>query len=485
MAQGRGTAAVAEGDILEFNVTVDLFHLGVFAGLVLLGLVIHDLGQTLDGDLCLLDGHLQADQLADRVRKVRGKGAEGHIAAQRHLTVQHLHDAHIRGDHAEDGGDEGGDQGLHRADLAGAQADLQALDVFPLQSFQLTVLFGVALDGLDAPEALDHLAVEDSRLLHGLFVDPLEGLLEDEHQQDAQQGGEDRNGEEGGIHPEEDDAGGAGHHNIHHDAQRDAGEHRFDGAGVGVAGGDLAGLAGGEELHGQFENMPEVAQHQGDIDLDGQIDEHPLPHHTDECAGDAHDAEHQNNGHQQALQPVGKDLIHQYLVVHRGCDPDDGQDDRAEDGVEEELLLGPQQVEETLDHAALLLLACLELRGGGHQEQNAGKVLVELIEGDLFQLFCRVADDDVVAASELLSFVSALLPLLFLPDHVPTPLAVVLDGGLLKDRHKVGQTLVGDDLCNTGSGEFAEEVFPVYPDGGGAESQLLRRLFHTGQVCAF
>ena len=64
-------------------------------------------------------------------------------------------------------------------------------------------------------------------------------------------------------------------------------------------------------------------------------------------------------------------------------------------------------------------------------------------------------------------------------------ITVVFDGGLLEDRHKVGQTLVGDDLCNTGSGEFAEEVFPVYPDGGGAESQLLRRLFHTGQVCAF
>ena len=138
-----------------------------------------------------------------------------------------------------------------------------------------------------APEAPDHLAVEDSRLLHGLFVDPLEGLLEDEHQQDAQQGGENRNGEEGGIHPEEDDAGNAGHHNIHRNAQCDAGEHRFDGAGVGVAGRDLAGLAGGEELHGQLEDVPEVAQHQRDVDLDGQIDEHPLPHHADEGAGDA------------------------------------------------------------------------------------------------------------------------------------------------------------------------------------------------------
>ena len=28
VAQGRGTAAVAEGDILELNVTVDFFHLG-------------------------------------------------------------------------------------------------------------------------------------------------------------------------------------------------------------------------------------------------------------------------------------------------------------------------------------------------------------------------------------------------------------------------------------------------------------------------
>ena len=126
--------------------------------------------------------------------------------------------------------------------------------------------------------------------------------------------------------------------------------------------------------------MPEVAQHQGNIDLDGQIDEHPLPHHTDECAGDAHDAEHQNNSHQQALQAVGEYLIHQDLVIHRGCDTQNSHDDRAEDGVEEKLLLRQQQVEETLDHAALFLLACLELRGRGHQEQNAGKVLVELIE---------------------------------------------------------------------------------------------------------
>ena len=287
VAQGRRTAAVAEGDILEHNITVDLFHLGVFPGLVLLGLVIHDLGQTLDGDLCLLDGHLQADQLADRRSKVRGKGAERHIAAQRHLTIQHLHDTDVGRYHAEDGGDEGGDKGLHRADLAGAQAYLQALDVLPFQSFQLPVFLCIALDRLDAAQTFDHLAVQDGRLLHRLLVDPLEGLLEDEDEQDAQQGGKDGDGEEGGIHPEEDDAGNAGHHDIHRNAQRDAGEHRFDGAGVGVAGRNFAGLAGGEELHGQLEDVPEVAQHQRDVDLDGQIDEHPLPHHADEGAGDA------------------------------------------------------------------------------------------------------------------------------------------------------------------------------------------------------
>ena len=260
VAQGRGTAAVAEGDIPEFNITVDLFHLGVFPGLVLLGLVIHDLGQTLDGDLCLLDGHLQADQLADRRSKVRGKGAERHITAQRHLTIQHLHDTDVGRYHAEDGGDEGGDKGLHRANLAGAQAYLQSLDVLPLQSLQLPVFLCIALDRLDAAQTFDHLAVQDGRLLHRLFVDPLEGLLEDEDEQDAQQGSEDGDGEKGGIHPEEDD---------------------------GVAGRNFAGLAGGEELHGQPEDVPEVAQHQRDVDLDGQIDEHPLPHHADKGAGDA------------------------------------------------------------------------------------------------------------------------------------------------------------------------------------------------------
>ena len=62
-----------------------------------------------------------------------------------------------------------------------------------------------------------------------------------------------------GFTVEEDDAGDAGHHDIHHDAQRDAGEHRFDGACVGVAGGDLAALTGCKELHRQFVHMLEVA----------------------------------------------------------------------------------------------------------------------------------------------------------------------------------------------------------------------------------
>ena len=133
----------------------------------------------------------------------------------------------------------------------------------------------------------------------------------------------------------------------------------------------------------------------------------------------------------------------------------------------------------------MLLLACLELRGGGQQEQDAGKVLIELIEGDLLQLFRRVADDDVIPTLELLPLVGAFFPCLLFLEDVPPALAVVLDGRLFKDGHKVGEALVGDDLRDAGDGKLTEEIFAVYADGGGAEPQLLRGLLQTGQVCAF
>ena len=78
---------------------------------------------------------------------------------------------------SENGGDQSREQRLSGADLTGTNADLHTLDVFTLKSFQLAVLIGIALDGLDAAQALDHLAVEDGRLLHRLFIDPLVGLL--------------------------------------------------------------------------------------------------------------------------------------------------------------------------------------------------------------------------------------------------------------------------------------------------------------------
>ena len=133
----------------------------------------------------------------------------------------------------------------------------------------------------------------------------------------------------------------------------------------------------------------------------------------------------------------------------------------------------------------MLLLACLELRGGGQQKQDAGKVFVELIEGDLLQLFCRVADDDVIPTLELLSLVDAFFPCLLFLEDVPPTLAVVLDGRLFKDGHEMGEALVGDDLRDAGNGKLTEEIFAVYADGGGAEPQLLRGLLQTGQVCAF
>ena len=327
--QRRGTVAVAEGDVLELDVALHLFQrdqLAAFVGLVLGG-VVHDLGQALHGDTGFLDAHLQTDQVAQRGGKVAGQGAEGHEAAQRHLTVQHLADAHIGGQHAETGGDEGGDQALARADAAGPQADLQALDVLFFQVLQLGVLVGVALDGFDAAQALDHLAVEGSRLDHGLFVDALVGLLEHQHQQDADQCHEQRDGEQHGVHPEQDDAGDDGHGDVHHKAQCNAGEDGLDGVCIRVTGGDIARFAGGKELHGQMEDVPEVAQHQRDVDLDGQMDQHPLPHEADEGTGQAHHAEHDDQGDQQVVQPVGQHLIHQDLIEHRGRDAQDGGDD--------------------------------------------------------------------------------------------------------------------------------------------------------------
>ena len=298
MIQCGGAVAVAEGNILELNVTLHLAHLALLhavCGLVLGG-VVHDLGQTLHGDAGFLNLHLQADQVAQRGGEVAGQGAERHKAAQRHLTVQHLRDAHIGGQHTEAGGDEGGDQTLRGADAAGTQADLQALHVLAFQIIQLGLLVSVALDGLDAAQALDHLAVQRSRLCHALFVDLFIGLLVHQHQQDADQRHEQRDGEQHGVHAEQDDAGDDSHGNIHHKAQRNAGKDGFDGVCVRVTGGDITGLAGGKELHGQVEDVPEVPQHQRDIDLDGQMDQHPLAYKANQGTGNADHAEHQDQG---------------------------------------------------------------------------------------------------------------------------------------------------------------------------------------------
>ena len=126
VVQGRSTVAIAEGDVLELDVALHLFQRDQLAALVVfvLGGIIHDLGQTLHRNAGFLDAHLQTDQVAQRGGKVAGQCAERHEAAQRHLTVQHLADAHIGGQHAETGGNEGGDQALARADAAGPQADL-------------------------------------------------------------------------------------------------------------------------------------------------------------------------------------------------------------------------------------------------------------------------------------------------------------------------------------------------------------------------
>jgi len=160
--------------------------------------------------------------------------------------------------------------------------------------------------------------------------------------------------------------------------------------------------------------VPEVTQHQRDIDLDGQMDQHPLAYKTDQRAGDADHTEHQDQGDQKVIQPVGQHLVHQDLIEHGGRDAQNGGDHRAEDGVEEQLFLGQKQVDIPLHHAVLAAfavltvlaakLAALELRGGVQQQQHAGKVLVELVQSDLFQLRGGIADNDVILALMLFAF---------------------------------------------------------------------------------
>ena len=487
MIQRGSAVAVAEGNVLELNVALYLVQLALLhtlGGLVLRG-VVHDLGQTLHGDAGFLDLHLQTDQVAQGGGEVAGQGAEGHKAAQRHLAVQHLRDAHVGGKHTETGGDEGRDQALRGADAAGAQADLQALHVLAFQIIQLGLLVGIALDGLDAAQALDHLAVQRSRLCHALFVDLFIRLFVHQHQKDADQRHEQRDGEQHGVHAEQNDAGDDSHGDIHHKAQRDAGKDRFDGVCVRVTGGDITGLAGGKELHGQVEDVPEVTQHQRDIDLDGQMDQHPLAHKADQRAGNADHTEHQDQCDQQAVQPVGQHLVHQDLIKHGGRDAQNGGDDRTEDGVEEQLFLGQQQVDIPLHHAALFNLAALELRGGVQKQQNAGKVLVELVQTDLFQFRAGIADDNVILALMLFALFLFFLAGLGVLQHMLAACAIILDGGLFEHHNKVSQTLIGDDLCNTGKREIAQKVFAVHADCGGGKTKFIGGFLQAYKVGAF
>ena len=234
-----------------------------------------------------------------------------------------------------------------------------------------------------------------------------------------------------------------------------------------------------------MEDVPEVAHHQRDIDFDRQMDQHPLPHKTDQSIGQADHAEHEDQCDQQIIQSVGQHLIHQDLVEHGGCNAEDRCDQRGKNCIEEKLFLRQQQINVALEHAALFHLAALELRGGVHQQQNARKVLVELIQTDLFQLCGGVADDDIVLALVLFAVLFVFLGRFRLLQHVLAALTLILDGGLFKDHHKVGQTLVGNDLCDTGQREIAEEIFTVHANRCGGKTQLVSGFLQTNKVRAF
>ena len=98
------------------------------------------------------------------------------------------------------------------------------------------------------------------------------------------------------LYPEQHDANAYGHHHVHHDGHRDVGQDRFDGACIGVTGGDLTGLPRCEELHRQFVHMLEVAQHQRNVDPDGQEDQDPLANCAEQVAREVDHAEHKDQG---------------------------------------------------------------------------------------------------------------------------------------------------------------------------------------------
>ena len=63
--------------------------------------------------------------------------------------------------------------------------------------------------------------------------------------------------------------------------------------------------------------------------------------------------------------------------------------------------------------------------------------------------------------------------------------AIILDGGLFEHHNKVSQTLIGDDLCNTGKREIAQKVFAVHADCGGGKTKFIGGFLQAYKVGAF
>ena len=131
--------------------------------------------------------------------------------------------------------------------------------------------------------------------------------------------------------------------------------------------------------------------------------------------------------------------------------------------------------------ASFLCLAALELRCGVHQQQNAGEVFIEVVQADLFEVLGRVADDDIVLALVLLGSVSLFF---FFLQHMLAAGIIVFDRGLLEDDHKVGQTLIGDDLRNAGKCEITQKILAVHSDGGRVEAKLIGGFLQAHEVRA-
>ena len=96
-----------------------------------------------------------------------------------------------------------------------------------------------------------------------------------------------------------------------------------------------------------------------------------------------------------------------------------------------------------------------------------------------------VTDDHIVLALVLFAVLFVFLCRFCFVEHVFAACAFFFDGGLFEHHHKVGKSLIRNDLSDTGKRKIAQKIFPVHTDRRSGKAQLVGGLLQTDKVCAF